>query len=140
MTEAYRVDANVIVRFLTGEPDEMAKCAKALMKRADRGEVDLIISVLIVAETYWVLHSYYEFSRSQIRDVLSQFVQARGITTQSRELVEEALDRSAENNVDFVDAILSLRAEQNGETVATFDQNDFDKFPSEWINLSETIE
>jgi hypothetical protein len=35
------LDANVILRFLTGEPAELAECARRLMARAEAGELTL---------------------------------------------------------------------------------------------------
>lgn len=59
----YWVDANVLVRFLTGEPTEMADRSERLLQRAQRGETTLRIHPVVVAETVWVLQSFYGHSR-----------------------------------------------------------------------------
>ena len=44
------LDSNVLLRFLTGDPEDMAvKAAKNPMLRAERGEVLLVLSPLVVA-------------------------------------------------------------------------------------------
>ena len=133
MTEIYKLDANVVLRFLTGEPEDMAERSRKLMQRADRDEIKLKLSPLVVAEVYWVLNSYYEFSREKIAQVLGKLIRAGGIETAEVELIGEALELSAEKNVDFIDAILSLRARKEEVKVVTFDREDFQKLPAEWV-------
>ena len=48
------VDANVVLRLLTGQPVAQAQAAAALMARADAGELRLRICPLVVAEVVWV--------------------------------------------------------------------------------------
>ena len=49
------LDANVILRFLTKDPPEMAERSARLMAQAERGEVSLYVSLLVVTEGIWVL-------------------------------------------------------------------------------------
>ena len=44
------LDANVILRFLTKDPPEMAERSARLMAKAERGEVSLYVSPLVLAE------------------------------------------------------------------------------------------
>ena len=133
MTEIYKLDANVVLRFLTGEPEDMAERSRKLMQRADRDEIKLKLLPLVVAEVYWVLNSYYEFSRERIAGVLGKLIRAQGIETAEVELIGEALELAAEKNVDFIDAILSLRAKKEEVKVVTFDREDFKKLTVEWV-------
>ena len=48
------VDANVILRFITRSPREMAEAARNLFKQAEAGEIGLIILTITVAEVVWV--------------------------------------------------------------------------------------
>ena len=56
------VDTNVIVRHLTGEPPEMATRATAYLA----AEPELFLADLILAETIYVLESFYKAPRDQI--------------------------------------------------------------------------
>ena len=51
MAAQYLVDTNVLVRFFTGQPPDMAAKAKALVAEADAGDVVLEVLPIIVAET-----------------------------------------------------------------------------------------
>jgi len=126
------LDANVVLRFLTGEPEDMAREAKELMGRAERGEVTLVVADLVMAEAVWVLRSFYGHPMDEIRDTLSAFAAAPGIEAEGREVVAQALDLAAGENVDFIDAYLALRASRSGEAVCTFDSTDFKRLPGEW--------
>ena len=64
------VDANVLLRFLTGEPPQLAERALRLIQRAEQGEITLRLSPIVVAEVVWVLSSFYRYSRAQIAEVL----------------------------------------------------------------------
>lgn len=129
-----RVDANVLLRFLTGEPKDLAERAARLMVRAERGEVVLVLSPLVVAEMVWVLKSFYHRSYEEIAEVLVPLLSAAGLEAEDREMLIEALELTRKRNVDFLDAVLALQAVRKSETVCTFDKTDFKRLPAEWIS------
>jgi len=125
------VDANVILRFLTGEPQALAEKAAHLMARAERGEVVLVLPALVIAEILWVLKSFYQRTIGEIEGVLVPLMTADGLEVEDRDLLIEAIGLAREKNVDFVDAILALRAARSGEPVCSFD-GDFKHLPAAW--------
>jgi predicted nucleic acid-binding protein len=127
-----RVDANVLLRFLTGEPEPMAERSARLMRRAEAGEILLILSPLIVAEIVWVLKSFYGHSCADIAGALVPLLSADGIEVEEREIMIRAIELARDKNVDFVDAVLALQAVRSGETVCTFDKTDFKRLPAAW--------
>ena len=133
LVKRYWLDANVILRFLTGEPEPMAEGAARLMRQAQRGEALLIVIPLVVAEVVWVLKSFYQRSYEEIVRVLVPFLSADGVETQDRDLMIRALELMRAKNVDLSDAVLALQAERHSETVCTFDASDFKRLPAEWI-------
>jgi predicted nucleic acid-binding protein len=126
------VDANVLLRFITGDPPEMAQRALRLIERAELGEVTLRLSPLIVAEIVWVLGSFYRYPRTQIAEVLLPLVTARGVNLEAAEQVVAALDRMATANVDFIDAFLAENARSEGGAVASFDR-EFSRLGVDWV-------
>ena len=129
-----RVDANVLLRFLTGEPEGMAERAARLMRRAEEGEVLLILSPLVVAETVWVLKSFYRRSATEIAQVLIPLLSADGLEVRDREILVGALGLARDKNVDFADAVLALEAVRDRETVCSFDETDFRRLPAQWMS------
>ena len=127
------VDANVILRFITKDPPEMAARAARLMAKAEKGEVVLYIAPLVVAEIIWVLKSFYHYTMTDIAQVMSALISAAGIEVDDRALLFRAVEQSRDRNVDFVDAYLALQAAAQGEPVCTFDETDFKRLPVEWM-------
>ena len=128
------VDANVILRLLTGRPEQQAAASAALMARADAGELRLRICPLVVAEVVWVLTSAYGVPSSQVADVLVSFLASGGLIIEEGTLLVAALTLMAEQRVDFVDAYLAVKARHSRSPVATFD-GDFDRLGVERLAL-----
>lgn len=120
------VDANVLLRLLTGDPPDMATRALELARSAERGEVRLKLAALVVAEVVWVLGSFYRFDRRRIAEVVASLVTAEGVEVEQEEVVLAALLEMSDANVDFVDAYLAEIARRHDESVASFDR-DFER-------------
>ncbi len=117
------VDANAVLRLLTGQPEAQAQAAAALMARADAGELRLRICPLVVAEVVWVLTSAYDVPRAGVAEVLTSFLASGGLVVEERMLLVAALAHMAKQGVDFVDACLAAKARLSGAPVATFDRD-----------------
>lgn len=128
------LDANVLIRVLTNEPKDLAQRAQALMTRAQRGDVLLVLPVVVVAEVVWVLGRYYSYDRSRIAFGLRELVTADGIAAEGAEDVLDALALMVDHAVDFPDAYLAAAANRRGESVASFDA-DFKKLGAKVVAL-----
>ena len=120
------VDANVFLRFLTGEPEDMSERAARFLERAQRGEIALKVHAIVVAETVWVLQSFYGYSRAEISEALVPLLEDHGLQLEEGRAVIQALTSMAAANIDFADALLAVRARMRGEEVASF-ARDFEK-------------
>ena len=60
------VDTNVLIRHLTGDPVEMATRATSYL----RTETELLVTDLVVAETVYVLESFYEVQRPRVAQLM----------------------------------------------------------------------
>ncbi len=126
------IDANLILRFLTREPQDLAERALRFIQRAERGEITLHITPLVIAEVVWVLSSFYKYPKSEIAETLIAFLSADGLVVQELELCLTALDRMAKANVDFVDAYLAEVTRRSGGIVESFDR-DFRRLDIPWL-------
>jgi predicted nucleic acid-binding protein len=124
MKVAY-VDANVILRFLVGDPPAMAGKARALMEAVARGTVKLRVHEIIVAEVVWVLTSFYKYEANDVATGLTGFLSQDGIEVDDDVLAALALYGS--KGVDFVDAVLAVHMQRDGiGEVYSFDKH-FDR-------------
>lgn len=122
------LDANVLVRFLVQDVPEQARAASKLVGRAESGEVRLIIDPMIIAESVYVLTSFYKRPREVVADVLLSFVQSEGIASLEAARIVDALRRFKRTSVDFADAWLAASGAECHREVASFDR-DLDRFP-----------
>jgi predicted nucleic acid-binding protein len=128
------IDANIVLRLLTGKPEAQARASAALMARADAGELRLRLCPLVVAEVVWVLTSAYDVPPAEVAAVLSSFLASGGLVVDEGMLLISALSEMAEQRVDFVDAYLAVKARLSDAPVATFDR-DFDRLGVERLTL-----
>lgn len=130
MTPGY-LDADVILRYLTGEPPEMADAAMALLLQAEeetaRGGEPLILAEITVAEVVWVLQRFYRFEKFRIAEVLLAFMELPGIHVPGKSYLQQALYLYQDKNLGFGDALLAARALSEGPAVVySFDRH-FDR-------------
>ena len=85
------LDTNVIIRIITGDPQEMAQEAEDMILKVEMGELVLRLSAIVVAECCWVLESFYEAQPTDISDTLLKFTNAIGVETEEKPVVQQAL-------------------------------------------------
>ena len=125
------VDTSYLVRYLTGEPPEMA----ALAQEAIESDETLILSPLAVVETAYVLESFYQMPRDPIVDAVSALINRKNIHLLDLEksLLLRALQLCrGSKRTSFTDAVLWSQARHKGAPgIYTFDR----RFPSEHLQL-----
>lgn len=125
------LDTNVVVRYLVGDPAELAARAAAIIDN----EPDLAIPSVVLTETAYVLASVYSVPREEIVDRLIELVQkknlrplefARGTAIQALLLCRGSA------RVSFADAMIWAAALAPGiGVVYSFDE----RFPAAGIEL-----
>lgn len=125
----YLLDTNLIVRFLTGEPEAMAERARALVAANEAGRISLRIVPMVVAEVVFVLTGkHYGRAREEVAGALLGFLESPSLDVVERDTLLRALQLYRDHPIDFVDATLAADAELSGTGLATFDQ-DFRRIP-----------
>lgn len=123
------VDTNLIIRFLTGEPEEQAARVKHLFAANESGELNLIVIPLVVAEVVFVLSGkVYGYGREEVASALIPFLQSPSLDVEKRNVVLLALTLYRNHSIDYVDACLAAEARLSDCAVASFD-TDFKKIP-----------
>jgi predicted nucleic-acid-binding protein len=114
------VDTNVLVRHLTGDPPAMAARATAYLTATD----ELYLADLIVAETVFVLESFYEVARPQIAEAMRSLLAFDPIVTVDGALLLRAIEVYELDRLDFAEAYLVASAESTGVgRVVSFDRS-----------------
>lgn len=114
------VDTNILVRHLTGDPASLAARATAFLRSA----TGLLLADLIVAETVYVLESFYEAPRPQIAESIRSLLAFDAIVTVDAALLLRSVEVYETARIDFAEAYLVACAETTGiNKVASFDRS-----------------
>lgn len=114
------IDTNVLVRHLTGDPPDMAARATAYLASA----TELLLTDIVLAETVYVLQSFYKAPRGQVADAMRSLVAFPSIVTVDPALLLRTIEVYETDRVDFADAYLVACAESTGvNRVASFDRS-----------------
>jgi predicted nucleic acid-binding protein len=127
------VDTSVLVRYLTGDPPNMLETAKRIIDKTDA----LTITDVVLAETAFVLTSFYKVPRATTVDSLIELIQKKNIRFLNLEktiVIQALLLCRPSARVSFADALIWAVARSEGSsTVYSFDE----RFPSDGIALRE---
>ena len=114
------VDTNVLVRHLIGNPPKMAARATAYLQR----ESELLVADLIVAETIYVLESFYEVARPEISEAMRALIVMESVSVIDAPVLFRAVEIYEYDRLDFAEAYLIASAESTGVMqVASFDRS-----------------
>jgi predicted nucleic acid-binding protein len=114
------LDANVLIRHLTGDPPALARRASAFLATAD----ELLLPDLIVAEVVYVLESFYEVERARVVELVRAVIGFPAIVVVDVPLLLRALEVYELARIDFAEAYLVASAEASGVgAIASFDRS-----------------
>ncbi|HEY8741273.1 MAG TPA: PIN domain-containing protein [Candidatus Dormibacteraeota bacterium] len=114
------LDTNILVRHFTGDPPELAARATRYLSESN----DLQWPDLIVAETVYVLESFYEVERAQVAFMIRAALAFPAIEVVDEELLLRALEVYEVYRIDFAEAYLVASAERSDiRAIASFDRS-----------------
>lgn len=114
------VDTNVLVRHLTGDPPAMAAQATGYLSSAS----ELLLTDLVVAETIYVLESFYKAPCEQIAQAMRSLLAFGSILTVDSALLLRAIEVYEIDRLDFAESYLVASAETTGvNQVVSFDRS-----------------
>ncbi len=123
------VDTSVVVRYLTGDPPELAERAASVLE----GPHTVGLTDVVLVETAYVLTSVYGVPREQVVDALVDLVQRRNLDVvglRKDRVLRALMMCRPSRRVSFADALIWAAAGEAGR-VYTFDQH----FPSEDLEV-----
>ena len=122
------VDANIFIRFFTGDDREQFEKARALFQDASEGKIKLLTGPPVLFETAWTLRSRYDVPPNEVINILEAIAAFPGIRMTDERVVMEAISLARRSSSEFADAYIAASAVLNGaESVATFNKKHFKK-------------
>lgn len=131
------VDTNILVRFIVEDDQSKYNSFRNIVDKVDGGEISLIVPTIVIAECCWLLKSFYKFEKQLIAEHLLNVLEVTNIDPEEK-FVVEALTLFADKNVDFADALLSIKSRKN-TPVLTWDNKDFKKLNCEYYIPDEIL-
>ena len=114
------IDTNVLIRHLTQDPPSQAAAATSFLAAAH----ELLLADLVLAETVYVLESFYKVSRREVAALARSVVTFPSITTDDEPLLLRAIEVYETERIDFAEAYLVACAERTGvTTIASFNRS-----------------
>lgn len=121
------VDTNYFLRFLIKD-NVQHKIAKSLFLQAARGKVELMSSIIVIFEVYWVLTSYYGKEKTQVSSILLEILNLN-FSLEEKEILRQALEYFNKSNLSLEDCYnLFYAKEEKVEGFKTFDKRLFKAF------------
>lgn len=116
------LDANIFLRFLTGDDRRKAEVCRGLVQKAVEGKVALSTHPLILAEVVWVLESYYGLERGEIAEKLGMILNTPNLTVSEGDAFAQAVELYAGSGLDLADCFAAAKATQEGAVLVSFDR------------------
>jgi predicted nucleic-acid-binding protein len=125
------LDTSIVVRYLIGEPQELAEQAAEIIERDE----NLKITGVAIVESAYVLTSVYEIEREIVVDNLMNFIQRKNISPYAMEkslVLQALLLCRPSGRVSFADAMIWASARSTGSKIVySLDS----RFPSDGIEI-----
>lgn len=117
------VDTSFVIRLLTGDPAPLAESALKMLKEVHSGGGNILISDLVLAETYYALHYHYLVPKAESLARLKEFVFSDGIECTGSAKAILALPHLDKVSPGFIDRmIVDHYLAQGVDEVVTFER------------------
>lgn len=126
-TGEWYLDANVVLRVFTSEPEDMAEAAVRVFDLARERGWHLRLSAHTVAEIIYTLERTYKVRRQDAVRELIEFLGQPEIVVDSA--VWEALGLCADKNINLGDALLAVEMKRQGVPALLSYDPHFDRVP-----------
>lgn len=118
--KAVGLDTSVVLRLVTGTPEDQAARALALLERAQQDGVRVQVSDLVVGETFYALLYHYEVPQAEALSTLRDFLSSPFIAPMGH--ARSVLEEYAGKGAGLMDRLIRSEYLDHAQEVATFDR------------------
>jgi predicted nucleic-acid-binding protein len=116
------LDTSVVLRLLTGEPEPQARRALAEVQEATARGASLLVSDLVVAETYFALQHHYGVPKPEALSLLATLLGGNEIRPLGAAAAVLALPNLATADPGLVDRLIHAEYRRAALDVLTFEK------------------
>lgn len=121
MKSAVIIDTNILLRYLRNDHPMLSLEARKLFEKAHKNILNIYIDELVLAETIWVLSSYYQTPKPLIVSTLQEQLYFDWIINPRKKLMLKALEYYGKTNVSYIDSWLYKLSKSERLSLETFD-------------------
>lgn len=122
MKQPLCIDTNVLIRFLLADHPELSLKAKQIFLSAQKGQIKIYLDEVVIAETVWLLTSFYKQKKEEIALQLQELVSQPWVINPRKKMILECLSLFSTSNLAFIDCwVYSVNKEISGK-LTTFDK------------------
>jgi len=116
------LDTNVLVRYLVRDDEHQYLQAESIIRKLNK-DFRAYLSWTVLLEVFFVLKRIYRFRKSDLIRVFSDLLRVEEFLIEDAALVYSALQIYRSASVDFQDAMIVVKARDQGiERILTFDK------------------
>lgn len=116
------LDTNTFIRFLIGDEELNHRKSVKLFAEIESEEINALLLESVFAEIVFVLEKIYKVERKLITEHLSSIISLRGIRSQNKKVLLNALELYQSNKIDIVDCILASYCILDDINIYSFDK------------------
>ncbi len=124
--KTYSVDTNIFLRYLIGDDKQKRRKVKTWFEKARKGKYSLVVEPFVIVEVAHMLSRYYKLPKQNVCELLRGILGLEFLLMDYRIDLARAIDMYESAGIDFVDALLYVRAKEKKANLLSFD-SDFDK-------------
>ena len=116
------IDTNILVRYFMGDDLLQSDAATRFIDSLSPANPGFL-SLLNIAELWWVLSRSYKVSHDQLFTLISNILDSEDLTVEKHDLVQQALKIAEPNGADLADCLITHSAIEAGcSQIMTFDR------------------
>lgn len=116
----YILDTNILIRFLTSDPENQAKAIETFFLKAPKKS--LIVPDVVIVETVFFLLSFYELPKNDVIEKITALIHFEKFDLHVS-LFQKTLELYSKYSISFVDAYVgAMSINKSGYIVCTFDK------------------
>ncbi len=116
------IDTNIILRYLVGDDKDLYKKSETIFKEAQLGKRKLQVEVVVIAESCFVLESFYNKTKDEIASAMEVFLSQKWLKVENRKALLSMWPWYLQN-LHFVDSYLLALSKTDSYKLLTFDKN-----------------
>lgn len=117
------VDTNIVIRFLRADHPELSAKSRGIILGAESGKYRIYFDEIMIAETVWVLTSYYNWPKIEVVEKLRRLFSQKWAVNPRKNLIYRAFELYLNTSLSYIDCWLAEVSKANKLKLETFDKD-----------------